>query len=375
MKKTMYVLIGPQGSGKTYWANHVLLAHDNTGIVRISQDDQGRNGHRKLFSKCLANSTSMVIDRMNFNLEQRERYTEPAFGHGYSIIYVWFDVDKDTCLRRLANREDHPTVSKDSDHDSMLNFYFDKFEPILGHEYDELLTLGKKTCSVLDLRPRCACKRVIVVGDIHGCYDEFETLLEKCGYTDGDIVVSTGDMIDRGPKIRRTLIWFRDTLGAYSVEGNHENKYRRYLMGSNVKIINGLDDTIQQCGDFPPKQWSAWFQSLPQMIRLPDMNYKPFYVVHAGVDGKRPIEKQRIETCLYARYLYGKDFFDEEGGTPWWETLDGSYYVASGHIINETVRPNQSAFCLDGGAYQGGALRALVISNGECQTYEVNWSD
>ena len=376
MRKKLYILMGPQGSGKTHWAKNVLLAHDQTGIVRISQDDQGRDGCRQLFKTCLDQDVSMIIDRMNFNLEQRDRFTHPAFSRGYAIVFIWFDVDKNTCLRRLAHRENHPTVSKDADHDKMLDFYFDKFEPPHFDEYDEMLILGRRgKSSLLDIRGRCHNKKTIVVGDIHGCHDEFIALLEKCEYADGDIVVSTGDIIDRGPKIRDTLLWFRETPGAYVVEGNHENKYRRYLMGNSVKIINGLDRTIDQCKDFDPTEWAAWLIHLPQMIRLPDIDDKPAYVVHAGVDGRRPIDNQRIETCLYSRYLDGKDFFDEENGILWWKTLDGSYTVASGHIMSETAHPCESAYCLDGGVYKGGVLRALVISQSKCRVHEVNWSD
>lgn len=362
MTKSVYVLIGPQGSGKTYWAKNVLTKHKKD-IVRISQDDQGRQGHRDLFSKCIREGRSVVVDRMNFNFEQRDRYTRDAYANGYDVVYVWFNITKDICLRRLATRKDHPTIAPDADHSGMLDFYFCKFEKPSCQEYDDMFTIGLKGhCCMLDLRPRCFEKRVIVVGDIHGCFDEFTALLDKCEYIAEDIVVATGDLVDRGPKIKETLRWFRDTPGAYTVMGNHDNKLMRYWKGNPVKIANGLDNTIEQCHDLDPTPWAAWLQSIPQMIRLCDVDNKPMYVVHAGVDGRRPIEQQRTETCLYVRHLDGKDFLDQEGGIPWWDTLSGEYTVASGHIITEHVRPNESAFCLDGGAYQGGELRALVLN-------------
>jgi predicted kinase len=378
MEKTLYILIGPQGSGKTYWATNVLLAHDQTGIIRISQDEQGKGGHHKLFKKSLEQGLSIVVDRMNFNFEQRARYTERAFRFGYNIIFVWFDVNRETCLRRLANRQNHPTVSKTSNHESMLDSYFNEFEFPHCDEYHEMLTVGNKNnCRMLDLRNKCYQNdnKIIVVGDIHGCYDEFIALLDDCKYSVGDIVVATGDLIDRGPKIRETLMWFRNAPGAYSVEGNHENKFKRYLTGNPVKITNGLNHTIEQCDDFNPTEWGAWFQYLPQMIRLPDVNNKPVYVVHAGVDGRKPINKQPAEICLYTRYLDGSDFFDEKNGVEWWTTLDNSYTILSGHIISENAHPCESAYCLDGGACEGSKLRALVIDDDTLQIHEVNCYD
>ena len=42
--------------------------------------------------------------------------------------------------------------------------------------------------------------RTIVVGDIHGCYDELMELIEKVNLGDDDRVVSVGDLITKGPK-------------------------------------------------------------------------------------------------------------------------------------------------------------------------------
>ena len=128
MGKTIYVLIGPQGSGKTRWAMNVLLAQSQTPIVRVSQDEQGKQ-HRRMFQECIKAGASMVIDRMNFNFEQRDRFTHDAYENGYKIVYVWFDVGKATCLCRLAKRRGHPTVSPDADHSGMLDAYFRDFEP------------------------------------------------------------------------------------------------------------------------------------------------------------------------------------------------------------------------------------------------------
>lgn len=370
MIKTIYILIGPQGSGKTHWANTVLLAH-RKDIVRISQDEQDRGRHLDSFNKCLANGTSMVIDRMNFNREQRGRYTQPAMQLGYRVIFVWFDVSKDICLVRLARRKDHPTIPQNADHGRIIKVYFDQFSKPCLDEYDKMFTIDRKgRCCMLDTRKIFHDRKIIVVGDIHGCFDEFIELLDNCNYRPGDVVVATGDLVDRGPKCRETLEWFRNTPNAYSVHGNHDNKFMRYCKGNPVTTSEGLDTTVKQCQYLSFSQWAAWLQFLPLIIRLPDVNNKPMYVVHAGVDGRIPINSQRPETCMYARYLDVDNFFDKNG-IRWWETLDGTYTVVSGHIITKVARPCGSVYCLDGGAFQGGVLRALVMNEGECQIHEV----
>ena len=44
-------------------------------------------------------------------------------------------------------------------------------------------------------------RRVLLIGDIHGCYRELLDLLEKCGYQPGvDVIVSVGDLVNKGPQ-------------------------------------------------------------------------------------------------------------------------------------------------------------------------------
>ena len=44
-------------------------------------------------------------------------------------------------------------------------------------------------------------RRVLLIGDIHGCYMELLDLLEKCGYQPGvDLIVSVGDLVNKGPQ-------------------------------------------------------------------------------------------------------------------------------------------------------------------------------
>src|SRR5205085_11577113 len=52
--------------------------------------------------------------------------------------------------------------------------------------------------------------RHIIIGDIHGCFTELLELLERVHLTDDDIVVSVGDLVDRGPDSPRVLAYFRE---------------------------------------------------------------------------------------------------------------------------------------------------------------------
>ena len=41
--------------------------------------------------------------------------------------------------------------------------------------------------------------RLIAIGDIHGCYQEFGDLLERLNLTKDDQLILLGDLVNRGP--------------------------------------------------------------------------------------------------------------------------------------------------------------------------------
>ena len=63
--------------------------------------------------------------------------------------------------------------------------------------------------------------RTIVIGDVHGCADELEALLEKLALKRGDRLFLVGDLVVRGPSPNRVLQLVRE-VGGVAVCGNHE---------------------------------------------------------------------------------------------------------------------------------------------------------
>ena len=43
-------------------------------------------------------------------------------------------------------------------------------------------------------------KRIVIVGDVHGCLDEMQEILAKVNYTqESDLLLFNGDMVNKGP--------------------------------------------------------------------------------------------------------------------------------------------------------------------------------
>jgi predicted kinase len=357
---SLILLIGPQGSGKTTYAkDRFPLA------TRISQDDLGRAGHLREFEHALETGQDLLIDRINHQIYQRQRYALPARAAGYRIHYVWLEADRYTCLKRLGQREGHPTVGPSaSDHEKVLENYFQNFEPPSPDEYDQMEVLPVHDLApVLDLRSILGNARTWVIGDVHGCFDELRQLLRTGGYRPADVLIFTGDLVNRGPKITETLEFVRDTPNVFVVKGNHDDRFARHLAGRNLEICNGLGASSRAAESWTPEQREAclqWIESWPYLLRLPDLAGKPFYVVHAGVNGATPMNSQTQYDCLFARYFGGKDPFDGSKGPLWYHTLTDDRRIAFGHIPHRDTRPAPYGLALDGGAVKGGVLRAFI---------------
>lgn len=63
-------------------------------------------------------------------------------------------------------------------------------------------------------------RRVIIVGDVHGCYDEL-CELERRFFRVDDCVILAGDLVNKGPDSVAVVDW-AVRKGAFAVLGNHD---------------------------------------------------------------------------------------------------------------------------------------------------------
>jgi len=54
--------------------------------------------------------------------------------------------------------------------------------------------------------------RTVVVGDIHGCYDELLALVESVGLGESDRLISVGDLVTKAVAIVGFGMWSRAVL-------------------------------------------------------------------------------------------------------------------------------------------------------------------
>ena len=137
--------------------------------------------------------------------------------------------------------------------------------------------------------------RTIVVGDVHGCYDELLALAGLVNLGGRDRLVSVGDLVVKGEKSREVLELFMRDARFSSVLGNHDRALLRFWKGGRAE----LKPAQEKCrGELEAgrERYAAFLGSLPLFIEL-----GPHVVVHAGLRPGVALSEQSAEDLTELR--------------------------------------------------------------------------
>jgi bis(5'-nucleosyl)-tetraphosphatase (symmetrical) len=144
------------------------------------------------------------------------------------------------------------------------------------------------------------------IGDIQGCYDSLQRLLENCAFDPvKDRLWLVGDLVNRGPKSLETLRFIK-SLGsaALTVLGNHD-LYLLMVAEGGAKF-RGKDDTIQPILDAPDcAELLNWLRHQPLCHTEGD-----YCLVHAGLLPQWTAARARELAREVEAKLQGPDFRD-----------------------------------------------------------------
>ena len=199
--------------------------------------------------------------------------------------------------------------------------------------------------------------RTIVVGDIHGCYDELMELIEKVDLQENDRVVSVGDLITKGPKSREVLELFISDKRYSTVIGNHDLALRRRWNGEDVELKPSQKEAHKELKG-EKDLYTPFLNALPFTIDL-----GTHLVVHAGLRPNIELHSQTTGDLTKLRSL-GPDRESDEG-TPWYHVYTGDKTVLFGHWPSAEPRRGPNAIGLDTGCVYGYNLTAYIIDTEE----------
>jgi serine/threonine protein phosphatase 1 len=190
----------------------------------------------------------------------------------------------------------------------------------------------------------------LIVGDIHGCHLELLDLLAKAGIGEGDLLVSVGDLVDRGPDPGAVVDLFRSRPGSVALMGNHERKHARGVLSYGQEVTRQ-----QLAGRYEADV--AWMRALPYHLERPDVR-----AVHLGHFPGTPLDE--VPEDVRAGTSSGEARLRERfGAAPWWEHYHDAVPIAFGHHVvgREPLVVRDRVFGLDTGACHGGALSGLLL--------------
>ncbi|MFG2955083.1 polynucleotide kinase-phosphatase [Streptomyces sp. NPDC048291] len=384
---SLVVLVGASGSGKSTFARRhfkpteVISSDFCRGLVSDDENDQSATKDafdvlHYIAGKRLAAGRRTVVDATSVQQESRRQLVDLARQYDVLPIAVVLDVPEEVCAERNASRTDRADMPR-----RVIQRHIRELRRSVRHLERE----GFRKVHILRGVEEIESATVVtekrfndlthltgpfdIVGDIHGCASELESLLTELGYRDGvhpegRTAVFVGDLVDRGPDspgVLRRVMSMVGSGNALCVPGNHENKYGRYLKGRKVQHTHGLAETVEQM-DGESEEFKAQVREfIDGLVSHYVLDGGKLVVCHAGLPEKY---HGRTSGRVRSHALYGDttgetDEFGLPVRYPWAEDYRGRAAVVYGHTPVPEATWLNNTICLDTGAVFGGRLTAL----------------
>ena len=402
----LVILMGPSGSGKSTFARahfkptEILSSDFCRGLVADDEGDQSATDDafavlHFIAARRLAAGRLTVVDATNVQPSARKPLLALAREYHCLPVAIVFDLPERICQERNQQRPDRdfgPYVIRNQKRQLRRSLRGLKRE---GLRQVHILSSPEEVASVtIEREPLWSNLKheygpFDIIGDVHGCCDELESLLEKLGYEqveaeipgsgyelhnrafrhpDGRKTIFLGDLVDRGPRILETYQLVRNmvnTGSALCVPGNHDTKLTRMLRGRNVQIRHGLEKTLAEIQALPEDIRDAFCQEMANFFYGLVSHYVlddgKLVVAHAGM---KESMQGRGSGKVRAFALYGETTGEtDEFGLPirhnWAAEYRGRSTVVYGHTPTPEAEWLNNTINIDTGCVFGGRLTAL----------------
>jgi protein phosphatase len=389
---SLVVLIGASGSGKsTFAARHFLsteiISSDHCrGLVSDDETDQNATGDafdlvNTIAAKRLARRRLTVIDATSVRPEDRKQLVDLARRYHALPVAIVFDLPEEICVARNQARTDRKIPGQvvrahvQRLRRSLRGLDREGFRGLHVMRSEAEVAEASLTRDPLWCDQRGDRGPFDIIGDVHGCREELEALLDKLGYAgptrahpDGRRALFVGDLVDRGPDSPGVLRLVMDMVGAgnaLAVPGNHDLKLVKKLGGRDVKLTHGLAETMAQLEAIPEPdrktfcdEASLFLDKLVSHLWLDDGK---LVVAHAGMKEEM---QGRGSGAVRGFALYGETTGEiDEFGLPvrlnWAAEYRGRAMVVYGHTPTPVAEWINGTICIDTGCVFGGKLTAL----------------
>jgi protein phosphatase len=392
---SLVVLIGVSGSGKSTFARahfkptEVISSDFCRGLVADDENDQSATTQafellNYIVGLRLAAGRLTVVDATNVQPDARRKLVALAREHDVLPVAIVLDLPERLCLDRNSGRPDRNfgehvvRRQRDQLRRGLKGLQREGFRTVhVLKDPDEVAeSVITRTRLYNDLRHESG--PFDVIGDVHGCRAELETLLAELGYAiardeqgravgahhDGRRAVFVGDLVDRGPDtpgVLRLVMGMATAGDALCVPGNHENKLLRALRGRKVQVTHGLAESLEQLAAEPAEFRAEVEKFLDGLISHYVLDDGNLVVSHAGlIERYHGRASGRVrEFCLYGQTTGETDEYGLPIRYPWAQEYRGRATVLYGHTPVPAPEWINNTLCLDTGCVFGGRLTAL----------------
>ena len=394
---SLVVLIGATGSGKStfarkhFRASEIISSDYARGLVSDDENNQAASADafelvRFIAEKRLRNRKIAVIDATNVRASERKQWVEIARRWHALPVAIVLDPGLDVCVERNKARPDRnfgPGVPQ-----RMISEIRRGLRGLQREGFRQVWTLSSADAieaADVDRRPLWTDRRddagpFDIIGDVHGCAEELERLIQQLGYKlewdqdgpsrsarihapHGRKIVFVGDLVDRGPRspdaVRIAMAAIE--AGGYVVQGNHDNKLQRWMDGRKVTIAHGLQESIDQLAVESQAFQTEMKAFLYELRSHYWLDSGRLAVVHAGLR-EEMIGRGSASVRDFA--LYGETTGEiDEFGLPvranWAANYRGECAIVYGHTPVVEAQWVNNTICIDTGCVFGGKLSAL----------------
>ncbi|NUR92049.1 MAG: polynucleotide kinase-phosphatase, partial [Nonomuraea sp.] len=383
---SLVVLVGVSGSGKsTFAAKHfkptqVISSDFCRGLVSDDENDQSATPAafdllHHIVGVRLARGLFTVVDATNVQYPARKSLIDLAKRHDVLCDAIVLDTPEEVAIERNAARPERDfgpgvVIRQRKDLRRSLGKIsrdgFRKVHVLRGLEqieaaevtYEKGWTDRKELTGPFD-----------IIGDVHGCRSELETLLAELGWEglshpQGRTAVFVGDLVDRGPDTPGVLKLVMSMVAAGTaicVAGNHEQKLVKALAGRKVRVAHGLQESLDQLAASDPEFVARARTFMDGLISHYQLDGGRLVVAHAGLkEAYHGRASGRVRSfALYGDTTGETDEYGLPVRYPWATEYRGRAMVVYGHTPTTTPEWINNTICLDTGCVFGGRLTAL----------------
>lgn len=263
--RNLFLLRGCPASGKSSWVTANMLepwtvstdsirlfmqspSTNVSGDLYISQANN-KNVFKFLFEVIegkMKRGEFIIVDATHADKASINSYKQLVDKYRYRLNIVDFsEIPLEECLKRNQQREGYKFVPEEV---ITRMWYACEDKTVLKKAYKLLTPSEALSIIKSDLAPvKCECEKVVIFGDIHGCYTPLKTYFEKNPFNDNYCYIFTGDYLDRGlqnKEVLEFLLSIYNKPNVFLIEGNHEKWLRLYANGTTLPKTDKRDFDI-----------------------------------------------------------------------------------------------------------------------------------